>query len=401
MNLCELGGHMKVVFVRYGSILEPDIIDTFQEFGIEVIEYVREITYKDDIASTSVMLLHEFLEKNPCDFLFSMDFFPYVSEVANIYHLRYVSWVVDAPILELYTSSITNKWNRTFIFDRALYNEIQPLNPDCVFHLPLAGSVKRRMQVIKNASGTQRKKFSHDIAFVGSLYSEKNPLSDAKGLSEHTRGYLQGIIKAQELVYGYFFIEELLNDDLVSEIKKSLKAFPTPMEGGFLTDKRTIAQEYIGNAVTAAEREDTIRMLSEYFNVSIYTGSDTSEMSHIHNLGLAKSQEEMPIIFNRSKININTTSKPIRTGLPLRIFDILSCGGFCISNYQEEIPELFTPGEEIVMYESLDELKELCAYYLDHEDERRQIAEAGFEKLKYNYTYEIVLQKLLYTAFSK
>ena len=53
------------------------------------------------------------------------------------------------------------------------------------------------------------------------------------------------------------------------------------------------------------------------------------------------------------------------------------------------------------MYESLDELKELCAYYLDHEDERRQIAEAGFEKLKYNYTYEIVLQKLLYTAFSK
>ncbi|HAP03269.1 MAG TPA: spore maturation protein CgeB, partial [Lachnospiraceae bacterium] len=50
------------------------------------------------------------------------------------------------------------------------------------------------------------------------------------------------------------------------------------------------------NAVTAAEREDTFRMLSEHFNVSIYTGSDTSEMSHIHNLGLAKSQEEMPII---------------------------------------------------------------------------------------------------------
>ena len=108
----------------------------------------------------------------------------------------------------------------------------------------------------------------------------------------------------------------------------------------------------------------------------------------------------MPVIVHVSNINIDTTSKPIRTGLPLRIFDILSCGGFCISNYQAEIPELFVPGEEIVMYESLDELQELCAYYLDHESERRQIAEAGFEKLKKCYTYETVLQKLLYTAFS-
>lgn len=391
---------MKVIFVRYGSILEPDIIYTFKEFGLEVIEYSRKVTAKDDLSSGALTRFYHFVEKNPCDFFFSINFFPYISDLAKILHLRYVSWVVDAPVLELYTSAIQNEYNRTFIFDRAMYDEIHPLNPDCVFHLPLAGSVIRRMAVIDKADDSQQKNFSHDIAFVGSLYSEKNPLSSARGLSEHTRGYLEGIIKAQERVYGYFFIEELLTDSLVNEVKKSLPGFPAPLEKSFLTDKRIVAQEYIGNAVTAAERDDTFRMLSENFNTSIYTASDTSAMPAIHNLGLAKSQEEMPIIFHKSKININTTSKPIRTGLPLRIFDILSCGGFCLSNYQEEIAELFVPGEEIVMYESLDEMRELAAYYLDHDSERQRIAEAGFEKVKACYTYETVMQKLLFTAFS-
>ena len=129
---------MKVIFVRYGSILEPDIIDTFKEFGLEVIEYSREITVKNDLPSEALTRFYEFVDKNPCDFIFSINFFPYVSELANILHLRYVSWVVDAPVLELYTSAITNRYNRTFIFDRAVYDEIHPLNPDCVFHLPLA-----------------------------------------------------------------------------------------------------------------------------------------------------------------------------------------------------------------------------------------------------------------------
>ena len=70
-----------------------------------------------------------------------------------------------------------------------------------------------------------------------------------------------------------------------------------------------------------------------------------------------------------------------------------------ISNFQPEIPELFTPGEDLCVYGSFDELLYYCEYYLAHEDERREIAEAGYEKLKKNYTYEKQLEKLLFTAF--
>jgi len=105
------------------------------------------------------------------------------------------------------------------------------------------------------------------------------------------------------------------------------------------------------------------------------------------------------LIFKYSKINLSLTSKAIRTGLPLRIFDILSCGGFLVSNYQEEIPELFTPGEDLMMYGSYEELEEICRYFLTHEQERLEIAECGYNHLKNNYTYEKQIEKLLLTAW--
>ena len=142
-------------------------------------------------------------------------------------------------------------------------------------------------------------------------------------------------------------------------------------------------------------------MLSDNFNVDIYTGSDTSSMPNINNRGFAKSHTEMPLIFNQSKININMTAKSIRTGLPLRIFDILGCGGFLITNYQAELPEFFEIGTDLVAYESLEDLKEKCLYYLKHEDERKQIAENGYNKVNELHTFDKRLLEILQIVFQQ
>ena len=117
-------------------------------------------------------------------------------------------------------------------------------------------------------------------------------------------------------------------------------------------------------------------------------------MPHIKNMGLAKSLTEMPVIFNSSRINLNFTSKSIRTGLPLRIFDILGSGGFCLTNYQSELTDIFTPGEHLDYYGSREELLEKSRYYLDHEKERKEIATAGYEDVKKKHTWDIRVQEM-------
>lgn len=88
----------------------------------------------------------------------------------------------------------------------------------------------------------------------------------------------------------------------------------------------------------------------------------------------------MPLIFHESKINLNITSKAIRSGIPLRVFDIMACEGFVLSNYQPELAELFQSSAEFDYYTSVEELLEKTDYYLNHEKERNEIAHNGFEK---------------------
>ncbi len=390
---------MKLLFYRYGSICEPDVIDSFQELGHTVQEITTEITNKALTPQESIQIVSKVLLDHPVDFVFSINFFPFLSEVCQIFKLPYLCWTVDSPVMELFATSISHPCNRIFVFDRAQYEEISPLNPGHVFHLPLAVNIKQKQGQIQSASAAMRKKFSSDISFVGSLYTEKCPYDKLSSPPEYLLGYLNGLMEAQLRIYGGFIIEDLLTDKIVQEFKAHLPGFFTYPFDSHLTDKKTTAQLYIGNKISAIERVRIMELLSEHFHVDLYTASDTSSLPGINNRGLAKTLEEMPIIFSNSKINLNITSKSIRSGLPLRIFDIMGCGGFVLTNFQTELPEFFTPGEDLIYYENLEDLVCQADYFLHHDKERREIAVNGFTTVKKYHTYPIRLEQMLNIAF--
>lgn len=391
---------MNILFYRYGSICEPDIIDSFRHLGFQVDEDTREIYNKELKPSECITGLNELLrEKNyNYTFVFSINFFPSVSDVCNIVGIPYMSLVVDSPVLELFSTSLANKCNKIFIFDRRLYEEFLPVNPDGIYHIPLATNVRGNHKTCTQASEALKKRFSSDISFIGSLYTEKCAYNKTV-LPPKFKGYVDGLIESQLRVYGYNFIEKCVDDELVNAFIKAhpeLDNFPETMN---VNVRAVIAQHFISVKVAEQERIRFLKALSDRFNVDIYTGSDTDFMPRIHNRGFAKTATEMPVIFNQSKINLNLTAKSIRSGLSLRVFDVLGCEGFLITNYQEELPRHFTIGEDLEAYESLDDLMGKCEYYLIHENDRREIAHNGFEKVKKYHTYDTRLTQMLEIAF--
>ena len=387
---------MKLLFYRYGSICEPFLLSAFAEFGIEVTEIDYEITNKSLSPGECVRLVSQVLLEGSYNLVFSINFFPSLSDACNIFRIPYVGWAVDSPVMELYSEAIKNPCNYIFLFDRCLYNDVSPLNPGHIFYLPLAtDTVHMQTALNKNKNPNA---YTSDLSFVGSLYTEKCAYDKLKP-SPYLSGFLNGLMEAQLKIYGYYFVDDVLTDDVVREFKSCMPGFYSPLDAPYLSDRTIVSQLYIGNKISALERVRLMKLLASQFPTDIYTLSDTSEISGIHNCGSAKTLTEMPCIFHNSTINLNITSKSIRSGIPLRIWDVLGCGGFLISNFQAEIPEYFTPGEDIEVYESPQDLLEKCRYYLEHPKRAKEIGENGLENIRKNHTYLHRIETILQIVF--
>ena len=132
------------------------------------------------------------------------------------------------------------------------------------------------------------------------------------------------------------------------------------------------------------------------YDFRLYTGSDTSSLPELspYDHGTVDYHTQMPLVFAGSRINLNISLRSIRSGIPLRVLDIMACGGFVLSNWQPEITQYFEEGVEIVTFDSLQDCLAKIAYYLTHEEERKQIAARGQRKVQEKFSYQIGLERL-------
>ena len=80
---------MNILCYRYGSIVEPDIIDGFKELGNQVSEICLEIYNKNTTPLEGLTALKDELMRHSYDFVFSINFYPFIAEVCNIFQIRY------------------------------------------------------------------------------------------------------------------------------------------------------------------------------------------------------------------------------------------------------------------------------------------------------------------------
>ena len=374
---------MNIVFYRYKSICEPDFIDAFKALGINVVEDNQGM---DESLSLDerMAFLGDLIADNKPLFVFSINYHPFISMLCDRLHVFYVAITVDCPVFEIFNTSIKSKFNRLFLFDKKQYDMIHSENPECIFHMPLGAACERSSDLLGDVSG-----YDYDISFVGSLYKEKDPLYNLMSNSE-IRNFAQVIDNAisSQLgsdAYGYETIKSNLPSDVISALKKADPNFYPSDMSVFDISEYVAFSDYLCPHATYLERVKLLNLIAENASkanakMHLFTQSDTSSIStKVSTHGGVDSLKEMPFIFRKSKINLNITTRAIESGLSQRIWDVLACKGFLITNYQPEIDMFFKDGIHLVTYSSHDELIEKIDYYLHHEDERQLIAQNGFD----------------------
>jgi spore maturation protein CgeB len=100
-------------------------------------------------------------------------------------------------------------------------------------------------------------------------------------------------------------------------------------------------------------------------------------------------------VFNASRINLNTAHLQDVYGVNKRTFEISGCGGFQLAPEQQDLPNLFVPGQEIVTYRDVTDLAKKIRYYLAHDDERVAIAATGQHRAHRDHTYARRVEQML------
>ncbi len=387
---------MKILFIEWESYGWQDMQEAFVEEGHDLVRFPFQV-----FGHQGEELLHDpategrlqsVLRKEAPDLVFSVDYFPVVSGVCQKEGVRYVSFNYDCPHVLLYSNTVVNPCNEIFVFDKATYLEYRHAGVSNVHYMPLAVNTKRL-----DAIGTGLPKAvqpAYDISFVGSLYLEKGNYFDQvePALPERARGYLKALITVQLKILGYDLVHEML-PPILGDL---YKAFPAePMRDSAQPVSFFYEHHVINRRVTAIERMDLLEALAQQYPVDLFTHIRDFPLHGLQVHGGVDYFQEMPLIFKQSKINLNITLRSIKSGIPLRAFDIMGAGGFLLSNYQADFLDLFVPGEDFVYYESKEDLLRKAGYYLNHEEERKAIAKNGHDKVAANHTYRHRVREML------
>ena len=138
---------------------------------------------------------------------------------------------------------------------------------------------------------------------------------------------------------------------------------------------RSMPLTYIGGMnAEHGRRRDTIKALSNRFDIELFVnqkwGLDMFE---------AMSQSYMTVNCNID-VEINHIGN-------MRIYEATGCGALLLTNDGVNMPGLFED-DEVLKYNTPKEAVELAAYYLEHREEGKLIAERGQKRTLTAHTYE-------------
>lgn len=403
---------MKILVYKWDIYPYNTIITTLEKQGHQVDVLAFPILNPFEDAKFEAAFLSQLT--NEYDFVFSVNYFAVIGRICAQHNLIYISWTCDSPLISLTDDSALEETNHIFLFDKSGYEKLILKGAKSVYYLPLAGSAQstdNRQPRDKNYSIDENRDFNHatftppkedfsyDISFVGNLYDKNRYDEMCLYLPDYLCGYMDAAIEAQKNISGGYILPEMLDSEILTKLMK----YTNFSDGSTSIEnlKLHFATTVLAHKVVADERSLALNTLALTHKVDLFTTSSGDQLCNVTMHPPVDYHTAMPKVFAASKINLNLTSPNIENGIPLRVFDILSAGGFLLTDYRREICEQFEADKDLVVFEGIHDLQEKVDYYLSHSDERMAIAQNGYKKICKRHLYENRLQYILETVFNQ
>lgn len=383
---------MKILYV-YGKAKTKEILIELRRLSYEVEEY-EEAQINGVLKDEKAAAIGEYAQKHGITHIMSIGLIYNCAWASYQTGIKYVAVIWDSPYINLYTPFGRIESCYYSVFDKLDYQDFCRIGLPHVLYQPCAvmkSDIIRLYQ--ENRPGEY---YKDEISFIGSIY-DHNPYDiEAHMFPPEIHSYFAGIF--EEAAFKWDGVNRVYGKTS-PEILRYMQMLNT----GFkinnpydISDERYFEVLYLMRKISNIERICVLNLLAENHDMAFYTNpdEDRSALVNVRVMPPVGGDEAMRI-YAHSKINLNLSIKGIEGATPQRVMDITGAGGFALTNYCEETLELFDEDKEIVTYKSPEELLDKVDYYLMHDDQRKKIARAGYEKTLSCYTYDRKLTQLM------
>jgi len=294
-----------------------------------------------------------------------------------------VLWFVDSPEFILYGEALPPiDICRVFVWEKSYLPLVQGLGYG-VRYLPLASDPSLVAAAVASNS------FKAEISFVGNSLCSGflNRLSVKFPKSRETMLLAERSIAALLECRGGQL-------DLLEKILDS--------EGGHLSgkDEQLFFRAYVLHSATTLYRTT---LLERLLPLPLTFFGDPDGWSKVFGKGINARPDvnyffETPSVYASSSISFNATSFQMPKTVNQRVFDVPLCGGFLLTDRQEDLLELFAD-DEVALYESSEDVADKARYYLANPAIRASIAARARKRILNEHTYRHRMGSMLDMVF--
>jgi len=387
-RLLERGVGKKRAIICSEDLFADDVRTAFEDCGFSI--------YTLDIRRLSLEEMELTVGRFNPQVVFSVNYMNGLAEFCHKSNVDLVCWEVDPTTDRLKACTAPADRAHIFTYRRANVSEFAEAGFRNVEHLFLASDTEKRSP--PHLSPDEKDTYGAPLSFVGSSMIDNAHTCKNIFLSYY-KAYLGGDHDA--VGKGMSLLEEVL-----SEQRRDLSRYVIPellreQSPGFLNYIAGIGDAHdpfmlVGEIAAAEKRVNYLAGLHA-FDVRVWgdEGWRMAEPYGVTYMGSAGHTNEINKIYGASRINVDINRLYQMDIIPMRIFDIMACGGFVLAEQSDDLGELFEIGREIVTYRTLEELVAKTEYYLNHGDEALEIAQRGREAVIKNHTISTRVRYML------
>ena len=372
------GGARTILFLFGEYYCEAESIRGFRSLG----HRVATLDYRNGVGRIDAF--QEALLSERPDMVFSvnglgLDREGVMADILARMRIPLVLWFVDSPEFILYGDALPSReLTSIFLWDRSYLPFVEGLGYRA-FWLPLAADESLATAACRD------ERYRASLSFVG------NSLAG---------GFLSRLGTRFPRTDEIMDLAERAMEDVLARRGGQLSALDRLLEGVDAlpsgSDERLFFRAYVLHSSTTLYRISLVRLIlplkpsffgdpegwRRLFGPEISAHPDVNYFS------------ETPSVYASSDISFNATSLQMPTAVNQRVFDVPMCGGFLLTDHQDDLFDLFDEGE-VATYQGIEDVAEQARFYLERPELRDRIAHKARQRVLGEHTYRHRMGKVV------